>query len=107
MEFFFGLVPGGDLKPQIYKLQRGDELLMRKTAKGRFTLDTGSGRTNHLLVCTVTGIAPFVSYVRTLYRDWKEGRFACEHKLFLLSRANRSLEFGYHDDIQDYARQVP
>jgi len=69
MEFFFELVPGGDLTPQLYKLQRGDELLMRKVAKGRFTLDTNSGRTNHLLVCTVTGIAPFVSYVRTLYQD--------------------------------------
>src|SRR5258708_38470809 len=107
MEFFFGLVPGGDLKPQIYKLQRGDELLMRKTAKGRFTLDTGSGRTNHLLVCTATGIAPFVSYVRTLYRDWKEGRFAGAHKLFLLAGATRSWECGYHSELQEDARQVP
>jgi ferredoxin--NADP+ reductase len=80
---------------------------MRKVAKGRFTLDTSSGRTNHLLVCTVTGIAPFVSYVRTLYQDWKEGKFAGEHKLFLLTGASRSWEFGYHDEIQEYARQVP
>src|SRR5260370_10705967 len=81
MGFFFELVPDGDLTPQLHKLQRGDELLMRKLAKGRFTLDTRSGRTNHLLVCTVTGIAPFVSYVRTFYQDWKEGRFAGEPKL--------------------------
>jgi len=107
MEFFFELVHDGDLTPQLYKLQLGDELLMRKIAKGRFTLDTGSGRTNHLLVCTVTGIAPFVSYVRTLYQDWKEGKFAGEHKLFLLTGASRSWEFGYHDEIQEYAQQVP
>jgi ferredoxin--NADP+ reductase len=75
LEFFFELVPNGELTPQLYQLQLGDELLMRKVAKGRFTLDTRSGRTNHLLVCTVTGIAPFVSYVRTLYKDWKEGKF--------------------------------
>jgi len=64
MEFFFELVPDGDLTPQLYKLQRGDQLLMRKVAKGRFTLDTRSGRTHHLLVCTVTGIfdeSPFHS----------------------------------------------
>ncbi|PYX55594.1 MAG: ferredoxin--NADP reductase [Acidobacteria bacterium] len=107
MEFFFELVPDGDLTPQLYTLQRGDQLLMRKVAKGRFTLDTRNGRTNHLLVCTVTGVAPFVSYVRTLYQDWKDGKFAGEHKLFLLTGASRSWEFGYHDEIQEYARQVP
>src|SRR5215472_11263409 len=92
LEFFFELVRDGDLTPQLYRLQRGDELLMRKVAKGRFTLDTRSGRTHHLLVCTVTGIAPFVSYVRTLYQDWKEGRFTGEHKLFLLTGASRPWE---------------
>src|SRR6266852_1099531 len=75
IEFFFELVTEGETTPPLYKLQLGDEMLMRKVAKGRFTLDTKSGRTNHFLVCTVTGVAPFVSYVRTLYKDWKEGRF--------------------------------
>src|SRR5260370_8427363 len=107
MEFFFELVPDGDLTPQLYKLQLGDELLMRKVAKGRFTLDTRSGRTNHLLVCTVTGIAPFVSYVRTLYQDWKESKFTGEHKLFLLTAASRSWASRHHAEIQDNPRQVP
>jgi ferredoxin--NADP+ reductase len=73
LEFFVELVPNGDLTPELFKLKEGDTLLCRKIAKGRFTLDLRSGRTNHLLVSTVTGIAPFVSYVRTLYRDWKGG----------------------------------
>jgi ferredoxin-NADP reductase len=38
---------------------------MSTVAKGRFTLDQKSGRTQHLLLATVTRIAPFVSYVRT------------------------------------------
>jgi ferredoxin--NADP+ reductase len=107
LEFFFELVPPGDLTPLLYKLQVGDEVLMRKVPKGRFMLDTGSGRTNHLLACTVTGVAPFVSYVRTLYRDWKEGRFAGEHKLFLLNGASRSWEFGYLEELQKFAREAP
>jgi len=107
IEFFFELVPHGDLTPLLYKLQPGDEMLMRKVPKGRFTLDTKSGRTNHLLVSTVTGIAPFVSYVRTLYRDWKEGKFDGEQKLFLLNGASRSWEFGYLDELQKFAREVP
>jgi len=107
LEFFFELVPPGDLTPLLYKLQPGDEVLMRKVPKGRFMLDTQSGRTNHLLVCTVTGVAPFVSYIRTLYRDWKEGRFSGEHKLFLLNGASRSWEFGYLQELQNFAKEAP
>src|SRR6202158_6212433 len=94
VEFFFELVPHGELTPDIYKLQVGDEMLMRKVPKGRFTLDTKSGRSNHLLVSTVTGVAPFVSFVRALHKDWKECKFAGEQKLFLLNGASRSWEFG-------------
>jgi ferredoxin--NADP+ reductase len=107
LEFFFELVPEGETTPPIYRLQVGDELLLRKIPKGRFTLDTQSGRSNHLLVCTVTGVAPFVSYVRTLYRDWKEGRFGGEHTLFLLNGASRSWEFGYCEELRTFAREAP
>jgi len=107
IEFFFELVPHGLLTPQIYKLQVGDELLMRKVPKGRFTLDTQSGRTNHLLLSTVTGVAPFVSYVRTMFKDWKEGRFAGDQKLFILNGASRSWEFGYSEELQKFAADAP
>jgi ferredoxin--NADP+ reductase len=107
MEFFFELVPAGELTPKLYQLQPGDELLMRKVPKGRFTLDVKSGRTNHLLVSTVTGVAPFVSYVRTLYQDWKEGKFAGDQKLFLLNGASKSWEFGYSQELQKFAAEVP
>src|ERR1700727_2251048 len=43
IEFFFELVPEGALTPRLYKLQPGDELLVRKIPKGKFTLDTESG----------------------------------------------------------------
>ncbi len=107
IEFFLELVPEGDLTPLLYQLQLGDELLMRKVAKGRFTLDVESGPTHHLLICTVTGVAPFVSYLRTLRRQWDEGRFRGEHKLFLLNGASRSWEFGYHDELIRYVQEVP
>ena len=107
IEFFLELVPGGELTPRLHQLQAGDQLLMRKTPKGRFILDAQSGRTNHLLLSTVTGVAPFVSYVRALYRDWKEGRFRGEHKLFLLNGASRSVEFGYSQELGKVAAEVP
>ncbi|MBI3406059.1 MAG: ferredoxin--NADP reductase [Acidobacteria bacterium] len=107
IEFFIELVPQGELTPLLYKLQVGDEMTMRKVPKGRFTLDTKSGRTKHLLLCTVTGIAPFVSYVRALYRDWEHGDFKGEHQLFMIEGASRSWEFGYREEVKAIAAEVP
>jgi len=109
LEFFVELVPEGGLTPHLFQLQPGDTLLCRKIAKGRFLLDLRSGRTNHLLISTVTGIAPFVSYVRTLYRDWKgaAGPMPGEHKFFCLQGASHSFEFGYREELERLASEVP
>jgi ferredoxin--NADP+ reductase len=106
LEFYIELVPQGELTPLLYNLRPGDVMTMRKVAKGRFTLDTKSRR-NHLLLCTVTGVAPFVSYTRSLYKDWKEGRFSGEQQLFLIEGASRSWEFGYREEMEKYAAEVP
>src|SRR5271157_4930989 len=109
LEFFIELVPQGLLTPHLYKLHVGDTLLCRKISKGRFTLDLRSGRKHHLLLSTVTGIAPFVSYVRTLYRDWKEGNSPMpgDHKLYCLLGGSRSWELGYRDEMEKVAAEVP
>jgi ferredoxin--NADP+ reductase len=109
LEFFIELVPQGALTPHLYKLQKGDTMLCRKIPKGRFTLDLKSGRTHHLLLATVTGIAPFVSYVRTLYRDWKNGGnpMPGNHKLYCLQGGSRSWEFGYRQELERFAAEVP
>jgi ferredoxin--NADP+ reductase len=107
VEFFLELVPKGELTPHLHALKKGDTLTFRKVAKGRFILDTKSGRTNHLLLSTVTGIAPFVSYIRSLRKQWKEGHFPDGHKLYLLDGASRSWEFGYRAEIEPIAAEVP
>lgn len=108
IEFFFELVPHGATTPPLYKLQVGDEVLMRKVPKGRFMMDTSNPeRNHHLLICTVTGIAPFVSYARFLYKEWKEGKFKGDHKLFVLNGASRSWEFGYEQELAKFAQEVP
>jgi ferredoxin--NADP+ reductase len=105
LEFFIELVPQGELTPRIHPYRVGDEFTLRKVAKGRFTLDTTSGRTNHLLLATVTGVAPFISYVRSLRHKFKQGEFAGEHKLFLLEGASRGWELGYHQELERYASE--
>ncbi|MFY9741726.1 MAG: ferredoxin--NADP reductase [Candidatus Sulfotelmatobacter sp.] len=107
LEFFCELVPEGKLTPALYKLQPGDELLMRKIPKGKFTLQTGDSRINHLFVSTVTGVAPFVSMIRNLARDWREHRFDGAHRLFLLNGASRPWEFGYKDELTRLSEEMP
>ena len=109
LEFFVELVPNGGLTPGLFQLQQGDTLLCRKIAKGRFMLELRSGRTNHLFISTVTGIAPFVSYVRTIYRDWKAGAglMPGEHRFFCLQGASKAFEFGYREELERYASEAP
>jgi ferredoxin--NADP+ reductase len=107
LEFFFELVPHGQVTPRLHAFREGDEITLRKAAKGNFTLDLSDDRANHFLIATVTGIAPFVSYVRSLYRDWKNAQFSGPHRLFILEGASRSWELGYSDEIEGAAREVP
>ena len=107
LEIFIELVLGGELTPRLHKVPVGGEITLRKIAKGRFTLDLQSGHKNHLLLCTVTGIAPFISYARTLYKDWKENRLPADIHLYLINGASRSWEFGYREEVERIAAEVP
>ena len=98
IEFFFELVPQGELTPPLHKMQVGDSLLMRRQAKGLFTLDGKSGHQRHYLVCTVTGVAPYISMVRTLARQAQEGR-PPDVQLVVLQAASRSWEFAYREEL--------
>jgi len=107
VEFFFELVPSGQLTPRLYKAQVGDQITMRKAARGSFTLDLAAARSNHFLIATVTGVAPYVSYVRSLYQEWKTAPWTGSRKLFILEGASRSWELGYFNELQSVAREVP
>jgi ferredoxin/flavodoxin---NADP+ reductase len=107
LEFFLEDVPHGELTPLLYKLSVGAELTLRKSAKGRFTLDLRSGHRNHLLLCTVTGVAPYISYIRTLHADWKRSQSPADVRLFVIQAASRSWEFGYREELERTAAEVP
>jgi ferredoxin--NADP+ reductase len=107
LEFFIERVPEGALSPKLYELQVGDQVFMRKKAKGIFNVDLKSGHTNHYLVSTVTGIAPYISMVRTLALDLKEGRLAQPFRLVILQGVSKSNEFGYDQELYKAAGEYP
>jgi ferredoxin/flavodoxin---NADP+ reductase len=108
LEFFVERVPEGKLSPILYEMKKDTPLLLRRFAKGRFTLDLRSGRKNHLLLATVTGVAPYVSYVRTIYQDWKKGGTPMpgEHRLFCVHGSSHVHEFGYRDELEKIAAEA-
>ncbi len=107
LEFFIESVPEGALSPQLHRLKVGDCVVMRKKAKGVFNLDGKSGHTQHLLVCTVTGVAPYVSMVRMLAREITEGRLENLPRVVILQGAARSDEFAYADELRSAAERWP
>lgn len=106
VEFFFELVMRGRVTPPLYHRQVGDTVLMRRNAKGTFALDGKSGHKQHLLVCTVTGVAPYVSIVRELAREARQGRHL-DARLVVLQAASRSWEFAYRDELEGLAHEFP
>ena len=103
LELFVELVPydeGGHLTPLLYELKAGDKLTIRPRAKGIFTFN--SNFKNHLLVATVTGVVPYVSYIRDYLHRNESG-----HRFYVLEGASYQDEFGYDDEFARYAAEYP
>ncbi len=104
VEFLFELVMRGRVTPPLYHRQVGDTLLMRRQARGSFTLEHKSGHKKHLLVCTVTGVAPYVSMARALARQARQGQ-SPGIQVVLLHAASRSWEFAYREELEALANE--
>ena len=104
LEFFFELVPNGELTPRLYQVPVGGEVYMRRSAKGLFLLDEASGNPNHFMVATVTGVVPYVSMVRDLAWRVGQGRPVPE-RLLVLEGASFSNELGYDRELIATARE--
>lgn len=92
VEFLFELVPEGKLTPKIWELGAGDPLLMHGQAAGVFRLEAERA-SGHLLVATVTGIAPYVSMVRAIARGQVPSG---DLRLLLLHGASRADELAHY-----------
>src|SRR5205823_5389350 len=65
-ELFIERVPAGALSQSLYEIKEGDQVWLRRRAKGLFLKEAPVAGHSHLLVATVTGVAPFLSMLRSL-----------------------------------------
>ncbi|MFL2783558.1 MAG: ferredoxin--NADP reductase [Dehalococcoidia bacterium] len=103
IELFIELVPvkeGGVLTPILWDLHEGDKVTIRPRAKGIFTFK--EEKQNQFLVSTVTGVVPYVSFVRDYIEANKEG-----HHFYVLEGASYQDEFVYDDEFIAIAKERP
>jgi len=102
LEFFVELVPCGDLTPTLWEMKLGSTILIRRRIVGHFTLDPNLNR--HLMLATVTGVAPFVSILRTQQIERAHGA-KLEDRFLVIHGASRSTDFGpYRGELDELSR---
>ena len=99
IELFIELVPqpDGNLTPLLNDLNLGDMVTMRPRAKGIFVLKPDYK--NHVMVGTVTGVAPYVSMLRKYLKDTSFSN----SNFYVLEGASYLDEFGYDKELQKLA----
>jgi len=85
-------VEGGALTPVLWDRQPGEAVWARKKVVGHFVLD--AERLRHVMVCTVTGIAPFLSMIRAHAEARQRDEAIPDHRFLVLHGASHAPEFG-------------
>jgi ferredoxin--NADP+ reductase len=101
LEFYIMLVRSGELTPRLFALNVGDPLLMGPKVTGMFTLDSVPPDQNVMLFATGTGLAPYMSMIRSSLAENKQRRVAIVHGAY------HSWDLGYRAELTTLARVCP
>jgi len=101
LEFYLTLVRSGALTPRLFNLKIGDRLYISPKYSGFFTLDEVPADANLILVATGTGLAPYMSMVRTQLVNRVRQRTAVIHG------ARNSWDLGYRAELIMMERFCP
>ena len=99
LEFYFIEVPGGLLTPRLAVLEAGDAVWVAPQAAGFLTLSEVPDAKHLWLLSTNTGIAPFLSILKTA-EPWQ--RF---ERVVLAHAVRYADELAYGETIRNFAQQ--
>ncbi|RMF84136.1 MAG: ferredoxin--NADP reductase [Nitrospirae bacterium] len=98
LEFFITLVRSGALTPRLFALEPGDRVWLSPKVSGLFTLDAVPAGQDVALISTGTGLAPYMSMLRTHLCESDGRRYAVLHG------ARHSWDLGYRSELITLAR---
>ncbi len=93
LEFYISIVRSGALTPRLFNLQRGDRLWMSPKFSGMLTLDELPPKADVILIATGTGLAPYMSMVRSKLMSNEINKMAVLHG------ARNSWDLGYRSEL--------
>ena len=93
LEFYVTMVHSGALSPRLFNLQPGGRVWLGPKITGTFTLDQAPTDKDVIMVATGTGLAPYMSMLRSELAASNGRRFA------VLLGARHSWDLGYHAEL--------
>ncbi len=101
LEFYISLVRSGSMTPRLFALKRGDRIFMRPKIAGMFTLDQIPAESNLILMATGTGVAPYMSMIRTFIQPGDS------RNLTIVHGARHSWDLGYSSELSTLNNLLP
>jgi ferredoxin--NADP+ reductase len=101
LEFYVALVSTGALTPRLFALRDGDRIWLSKRAVGMFTLDDVAAGHDIAFVATGTGLAPYISMLRSAYG------FDVQRRTVVCHAARVSWDLGYRRELEGLATRYP
>lgn len=97
LELYIALVKDGELTPQLINLKSGDRINVAPKITGHFTLDGIESGKELVLVSTGTGLAPFMSMVRTA-ATWEVAS-----RIHIVHGVRYQSDLGFKDELEGLA----
>lgn len=92
-EFYISQVKSGQLTPRIFALDLGDRLYISKRIVGAFKLGDTPPHNDVVMVATGTGVAPYISFLRSYITDRPE------QKMAVIQGAAKQWDLGYYSEL--------
>jgi ferredoxin/flavodoxin---NADP+ reductase len=106
IELFIERVPGGELTTALHDLDIGAEIAVRRRCKGLFLRGSTEVTGHKMFIATVTGIAPFVSFIRTVLNRESQLPTTREDRVVVVHGGSAGDELAYSDELQTLSRSL-
>jgi len=92
-EFYISQVKSGQLTPRLFNLNPGDRLFISKRIVGVFKLAETPENQDIVMIATGTGMAPYLSFLRSYLTDRPESKMA------IIQGAAKQWDLGYYSEL--------